>query len=244
MFFKLDMQLFVSVILMLLLVVPFGSFVDGAKISSTPKHDLLTDDIGILLSKGCLTMLKNNLTTTCPGYDQILLLFPDQSNQKVSGKFVLKDGIVQRESSHYPNHAKFYQLDKPTKRIWIDPPADIIPYIKTVTIEIDLPVFKNSASYKMANNTQIVERSRYVSDGCQSAVIGSNQWMFLLGDTVQYLYGDCNTKSTHFVSVLEIYHKPMKHDVTTSYQYKYQQWLKSVLKECPTTFLKCGVVLP
>ena len=63
-------------------------------------------DVGISLSKSCIAMIKNNFTTDCPTYDEILVLFPDNTNQDISGKFVYKDGYLQRDTTKYINHFK------------------------------------------------------------------------------------------------------------------------------------------
>jgi len=35
------------------------------------------EHVGIVLSQSCLTMVKNNMTTNCPTYEQLEALFPD-----------------------------------------------------------------------------------------------------------------------------------------------------------------------
>lgn len=58
-------------------------------------------DIGIDISQKCKLMLKNNLTTTCPTLNQIMVLFPDTSPSHQVGDFKIIDGITQRDKPQY-----------------------------------------------------------------------------------------------------------------------------------------------
>lgn len=234
--FKVELLIIFLIVLLLLIIL-----VPPLLTHAEARLGYLNDDIGVTLSKQCLTFLKNNFTTYCPGYDQILLLFPDQSNQKISGKFAIHDGILQRIPTHYTNHYKFYQFENITKRIWIDPPPDIQVHIKMITIENKLPEFKNTGWNKVYNNTRVLEKTRFVSSGCWTSAIAAEQWELLLGDTIQYMLHDCNKNYTHFDFVQKLYKEPTKHDITTSWKWKYEQWIKQIKVECANTFLKCTI---
>ena len=76
-------------------------------------------DVGITLSKTCQSMIKNNFTTNCPTYEEILTLFPDTTNQQVSGEFQYIDGIYQRGPTDFKNHFNFYTYSDNV--VWVEP---------------------------------------------------------------------------------------------------------------------------
>ena len=51
---------------------------------------------GISYDNTCKTMIKNNITSNCPTYEDIITLYPDTSIKGVSGEFGYRDGIYQR----------------------------------------------------------------------------------------------------------------------------------------------------
>src|SRR3990172_7744127 len=64
---------------------------------------------GISYDNTCKTMLKNNLTTTCPTYEDIITLFPDTSNKFVSGDFGYYNGLYQRLPTKLHNSFEYYR---------------------------------------------------------------------------------------------------------------------------------------
>lgn len=190
------------------------------------------EDIGISLDRTCLALLKAQMKTDCPTYEDILLLFPDTSNKRISGDFVYKDGFLQRENPPYRNHYAAYEYEKPI--VWVDPPSDVIAKAKHIIITTKLPYYKVSESNKKINNTLTFGQDRYV-DSCKTAIITAEKWLVLLGDTIQYLQSGC--KTTNFDSIVKIWQKPMEHDPKSSTWYKYQQWLKNAKLESKNKFL-------
>ena len=191
------------------------------------------EDIGISLDRTCLTLIKENMRTDCPTYGEILMLFPDTSNKIFSGDFIIKDGLLQREFPPIKNHLNYYS-DKPPV-LWVDPPADTMNKIKSVTIYKSLPLYEVTGSKQKANNTLIFGKDRYVNPNCSQAKISADKWPVLLGDTIQYLQSGC--KKTNFESITKIYQKPTEHDITTSKWYQYKQWLKNALQQSKDQFL-------
>lgn len=187
-------------------------------------------DVGISLSKSCLTMLKNNMTTNCPTYEELNTLFPDTSNQEISGKFVVKDGIWQRDSTRYNSHYNWYAYSD--KITWIDPPGDLVGRIPTITIETKLPEYLLRGSNEMSNNTIILGHSRYVDDRCYRATITADEWVFLTGDTINLLLHDCDPKYTTFDHIKKTYLEATIHDITTTYKYKLDTWIAETKKNC------------
>src|SRR3990167_9553671 len=90
------------------------------------------EDIGITLDRTCLALIQAEMKTNCTTYDEILLVYPDTSNKRISGDFIFKDGMLQRENPNYRNHLNAYRFDSPI--LWIDPPGDTRDRIKMITI--------------------------------------------------------------------------------------------------------------
>ncbi len=195
--------------------------------------ELAHADIGINISSKCKIMLKNNLTTTCPTLDEILLLFADTSPRHQIGDFETIDGITQRGSPQYSieNINTYFRALGPDKRTWIDPPSGITD-LKMITIESNFEDYPLPISYKMENNTIIRGTERYVNSGCTKALINSGNWIFLLGDTIRYMQSECTI--TNFDHIKKTYYKPSYQDFTTTYKYTLEQWVKQAKADCLT----------
>lgn len=74
-----------------------------------------------------------------------------------------------------------------------------------------------------------------------TAVIDASEWQLLLGDTIYYMKHNCDPKKTNYDFVKKIYKEPIKFDIKTSLNYKYQQWFKEIKSKCLNTFLTCNV---
>lgn len=194
------------------------------------------NNIGIKLSNTCLTMIKNNITTNCPTYEELLLLYPDQSDPKVSGAFENLNGIYQRNNKQLESHFEFYRFDdKP--RLWIDPPNDVISQMKIIFItsyDFIYPVTKG----KMENATIEIGQSRYI-DNCRIVTITSNNWFFLTGDSIQTLLLNCIEGSTNFNEVKIKKFELTNHDITTSAKWILEQRVKEIKLNCLDEFMKC-----
>ena len=87
-------------------------------------------NIGIVLSETCITLIKNNIDSTCPSYE--LLLQVDSSNTKVSGEFVFDEsGFFHRDTPQLKNSHMWYQFET-QPRIIVDPPDS--SYLHTIVI--------------------------------------------------------------------------------------------------------------
>src|SRR3972149_5451488 len=64
---------------------------------------------GIGYDNTCKTLIKNNISSNCPSYEDIITLFPDTSNQDVSGKFSYYNGIYQRGPAKLLNSFEYYR---------------------------------------------------------------------------------------------------------------------------------------
>lgn len=187
---------------------------------------------GIVLDNTCLTMIRNNITSDCPTYEDIITLFPDTSNRVVTGDFKYHNGIYQRTPTKLSDSFEFYRGFSDSL-IFVDPPHDYFKSIRLVEIKANLDAYKlpNAEAYNATANTLKVGYGRYV-DSCRLAYIDSGQWSYLLGDTISYLSSGCQSNSTTFDSVRIQTLQKTEHDITTSYKYKLAQWQNEMVKKC------------
>lgn len=197
---------------------------------STSAEGKLSDDIGVQLSKTCVVMIKNNLTTNCPTYEEILFLFPDTSDQRISGRFVFEGGYLHRAASDFENPIGFYRYQE-DNHFWVNPPADISERIKLITIESRLDEYK-IGNQVITNSSVQVGYKRWVSDDCRSVTLAATDWQVLLGDTVRYVGSDCHPEFTSFDSVKTKTWERVVHDITTSYKYQLDNWYRQAIEKC------------
>ena len=190
---------------------------------------------GIALDNTCITMIRNNVTSNCPTYEDIITLFPDTSNQDVSGKFAYHNGIYQRTATKWLNSFEYYRFwDGPI--LFIDPPAETRERIKIIEIKANLDEYLlrgKTMSYNAANHTLTLGHGRYI-DSCRIAYIDSSQWAYLLGDTLFHMQQDCSEDSTTFNSKITTKLYKVIHDITTSYKYQLAKWQEESLLKCGT----------
>lgn len=189
-------------------------------------------DIGITLSKTCITMIKNNITNNCPNYEDIMVLFPDTSNQDISGKFIYDDGFYQRDNTNFKSHFEFYTYEPHTT--WIDPPGDIVGGIPTITIEPRLNEYLIPESNRLENNTLTVGTSIWVDPLCYRATIGADSWILEMGHLMQYIDHNCDEEFKNFKDTKNITFKKSYQDITTSYKYKLDKWIEESKIKCLT----------
>ena len=195
----------------------------------------LSNNFGISLDQTCLTMLKNNVSSDCPTYEDIITLFPDTSNQKISGEFGYYDGLYQRGNEKLAHSFEYYRFASDTV-LFIDPPSETATRIKLIQIKSSLNEYLlrgEIKSYNAANHTLTVGHGRYV-DSCRVAYVDASQWSYLVGDTINYLSKGCADDSTTFNSKTTTQLLKVKHDITTSYKYKLEAWQRESLLKCGT----------
>lgn len=192
--------------------------------------------IGIDLSKTCIILLKNNFTTNCPKIEELLMVFKDTSNQKISGEFIMKDGLLQRANPHVNNHYNYYKYLE-EQMLWIDPPSDILEKLRMITISPDIKEYFNRLDTTIINNTIYTYDTRIVSTDCSVAIIDSDQWATTLGDTIYYMQNNCNESFTNIDNKIVNQRKSMLHDITTSYKYQLELWMKNAKEQSKNTFL-------
>ena len=234
-------------------------------IESFEKNSKLTKLVGVNLSKSCIIMIKNNITSTCPTYDDLLKF--DTSNKEISGNFIRDNGTgyLHRETPEFHDSWRWYDHDTEVRLI-VDPPNGMESRIKTIEIQpnfntytvknqmfipseyefvsVDVvSLFGNKTITKtinVVNQTQeyglVLYHDRYV-DKCKNAVINADNWLYLLNDTINYLRTGCN--ETDFDNSEIIHPNKTKIDLLTSPNYQYQLWLKEVKQNCIFEYGSC-----
>ena len=189
------------------------------------------EEYGISLSRTCLTMIANNLPTNCPTYDEIMPLFPDNTDPAL-GEFEMIDGIYQRGNSKFIHPEKFYEYSS-QDIMWIDPPNEVRKKIIMVEIQPSLPEYKTGLeSVKMNDYSISFGRDRYVNLTCTEAKITAKDWVFLLGDTVNFVKHGCNPAYTTFNSTSTLKFEKSYQDIATSYKYQFDKWVAENLIKC------------
>ena len=137
---------------------------------------------------------------SCPTYEELNLIYPDNTNKAVSGEII-------DNSRTAPNMKKdwlWYEQQDYSYVIYHDPPADIVYRSLHITIQPTLPPYKLahgvSTSLNMTDGTVIFGSDRWVGNNCGSASISSKVWVALLGDTMNYMKNRCDSDSTIFNS--------------------------------------------
>jgi len=191
------------------------------------------ESLGIQLSNSCLTMIRHNITTNCPTYEEILVIFPDTSNHRMSGGFDYSDdGVYERQPTKIKGHYKFYEFET-EKILWIDPPGDMRfrSTMKMIIIEPSLPEYKTTQT---TIDKQMLEigHGRWNDILCKNVTMGAEDWLFLLGDTLWYMDHNCNHAYTNFDNTKELYFKGQEYDNTTSYKYKLDKYIAEAKERC------------
>jgi len=97
-----------------------------------------TKIVGIQLSRTCLQLEKNNLTSNCPTYNDLTQL--DNTLPEISGNFTYSEGYWHRQQSNYKDHCNYY-LDKYPVLVIVDPDGCWERYtgIRMITIQAISP---------------------------------------------------------------------------------------------------------
>lgn len=189
----------------------------------------LPDDnqtIGIQLSQTCTTMIKNNITTNCPTYEQLVELGWDTSLHG-SGEFGYINGLYQRGTPQYKDIHELYRYND--YHILIDPPNEIASRAKLIIINPTLPEYVPLGAYVKEDHVRKLHRDRYVSN-CSEATITAENWEFFISDTVYYLRNNCTHTNYDNEVIIRDYVSSMNRE--TSKQYKHDKWLEESMEKC------------
>jgi hypothetical protein len=189
--------------------------------------------VSIYLDNTCITMLKANMTGHyCPSYWDLTFQTGWDQSIKGSGTFAWQeDGLFfHRGSPEYKNVHRLYQYEE--FRTLIDPPASIVERSKNIVIANKLPEYIPKGEYVKEGNHRVVGLDRYVDESCEYAIISGELWQLLIADTIYYMRNDCNDDYTNFSDTYLQEDKVSTMDRTTSYAYKYNEWLERAKEQC------------
>lgn len=148
----------------------------------------------VAYSETCQRLIDNHINNTCPALPVIAKY--DTSNQNISGKFIIKNGVEIRTNPQFKNHWLWYDnwivcvlcqvpLDKPDLFTVIFLNPDGFNYI--------------SKSDDVKNNSYQSYKNRYVTPDCITATIGSkDNFEALFNDTIHYMLSGCTI--THYIT--------------------------------------------
>jgi len=213
-----------------------------AEIDAPPSLSHFDRKIGVVLSKTCITMIKNDIPTTCPTYKDLVIL--DSSLTDVSGKFTTDDdGFFHRVEPGLKSSWRYYDHDTEI-RIFVDPPYGMAERIKTISLQPNFDnylVTEDLTQGDYGSESQfatVVYHDRYI-DKCKYATINADKWELLLADTIHYMRNNCNPDHTSYYEREVINATKTEIDVTTSPNWQYQKWLEEVSNFCIFKFRQC-----
>ena len=200
-----------------------------------------TQAIGIVLSKSCLTEIYNLIPNPnysfCPSYDRILSL--DNSNYLVSGSFGFEDGEFKRlDDAKYVNSWRWYDLND--YLIFVDPPASYYKSLKMIYVEQQLDNFTNITQLEKENHVRSLSHDRYTTLDCKEATITTDNWEYVLPDTILYLRQNCNEDFTNLDTITFIEDTHVEHDITTSQKWILEQYQRKILSDCTKSYGDCN----
>ena len=213
-----------------------------AEIDAPPSLDHFEKKIGIVLSKTCLTMIQNNIDSTCPTYKDLITL--DSSDTNVSGKFTTdENGFFHRSEPTIQNSWRLYDFDEEI-RVFVDPPQGMTERIKTITLHPNFDTYlltEDLSEGDYASESifaRVIYHDRYI-DKCQQATINADKWELLLADTVHFMRNQCDRDHTSFQEREIVNATKTEIDITSSPNWEYQQWLEEVSNFCIFKFKQC-----
>ena len=136
---------------------------------------------------------------SCPTYEELNLVYPDNTNKAVSG-YIIDNS---RTPPNMENQWKYYEQQGYDYLIFYDPPPEIVYRSLHITIQPSVPTYKlnqgisNSLNFTESNNV-IFASDRWVGNNCGSASISAKVWASLLGDTMGYMKSGCDSSHTVF----------------------------------------------
>ena len=208
--------------------------IDALLLAPTPQRETY-NMYGLSYDNTCKTLLKNNISTTCPTYEDVITLFPDTSNRKISGEFGYSDGIYQRLPTKLHNSFEYYRLGD-SSIIFVDPPVDTRIHIRTIEIKssLDQYILRGQKTYNPDDNSITLGSGRFVDKDCKNAVVDSKSWIEWVGDTINYMEHSCDPNYTKMNQTTTINLAKTKMDITSSYKWKLEQFQKKAIEQCGT----------
>lgn len=236
---------------------------NNAELDRPPSLSHLDKKIGVILSKTCITMITNNINSTCPTYKDLVQL--DSSRTEITGKFTTEDGFFHRGDPSVKNPWRYFDNDE-TIRVFVDPPAGMIERVKLIEIHpnfdtyflqndmtvhdkfeyVDVKI--NGTAWSKARTVQslnqtsefarVVYHDRYIDD-CKHATINADIWKDLVADTIHLMRNGCDPSFSSYNEREVIAPDYTEIDITTSPNWQYLKWLEDVSNHCIFKYREC-----
>lgn len=193
----------------------------------------LDSAVTISLSKSCERLVSLN-STTCPSY----FFFLDQkldTSLVQSGKFEYKDGLLKRKHVNLINEENLYSFK--ANHIIVDPSHRLMLKIKTIEIVPSMESYLLPSDMIKQNNTRIVHRDIFIDDKCHKIVIAGKTFLKTIAEIIFYLRSNCDPNLKTFTNYDIITDNQTYIDITTTSEYKYQQWLLKAKQISKADFL-------
>jgi hypothetical protein len=208
------------------IVLGFVSLLAVTCMEAYAADNTFNNSIGIAFSKVYLSQLKLS-PDLHPNYEDLLALNLDNCNPKISGDFKTIDGIYQRDTSNLlVNNAKFYQIKD--YLICIDPPRELRNRVHMIYLESQLDIYKTQDQLIKFNNTRTLSEQRYINEKCTEAVIGAENYLKLLADTIHVMRNNCDYSKSTFNHIITIIDNSTNTDISTSQKWKEDKWKKEI----------------
>lgn len=172
-------------------------------------------------SEVCQKMIDKNIKSNCPTVNELKKY--DNTNQKISGKFITINGKTIREKPVISNHYLFYNATT----VCIICKVDLNKKNLFNTIIIEPHGFTwIEKDHIVKNDTPWNSFSDRFMEGCHKATIGYSD--ILLNDTIRYIQSKCTITQFNGTRSHGIIQAPI--DYEHAPQYQYMRWLHSAVK--------------
>jgi len=191
------------------------------KIQSSPTR---YQNVGIVLSGVCISMIEHGNNKNCPTYSQLFENF-DNTNPLVSGTFETTTNDIKRNDPQYENHWKWYEhKDYPTI-VMVDP--DVEFKNRNITIEIQsrgfysFNLFENHKQAWDGRTITTFEDVKFSHD-CKTIIVAPD--MELINRVVGYAITGCQGEFEIDPNIKYI----KKTQKPWTSPYPYDVWLESI----------------
>lgn len=207
--------------------------VNESKVNANQKKNGDNKFINIVLSRGCLTLIENNMTTNCPTYRELRDTW-DNTESRISGEWIDLGYDIKRENSKMEQYHRYYQSLPSWKIITVDPDPQMLDRGITITIQAsDFVYHENiksadkSMSYNQTGLVQYDWHNVKYHDNCREVLMAPH--MDLLPDIINNLWEGCERQKP--VETLLSFEKMTGEN---SPFYAYTDWLQKAMERCLT----------
>jgi hypothetical protein len=166
--------------------------------------------VGISLDKSCRVMNESGINSSCPTFEELNLIYPDIGCTLGGEKCLL-----------------YHKQTDGGRGYIINPDLEVSSRIEVIEIRanFDEYLLKGISGYDDANHSLKYNDGIYTSR--RTTFIDGDRWFTLLGQVIWWLYGGEDPSSSRYE-----YLNQTEHDITTSYKYQLDKWIKESKEKC------------